>query len=269
MNGHIFEYYKETSDPSFSGHFHQVIALHENKDLSWEALKEKDLKLSKGWFELSKLSSKDRVDFTMQFWISKFLDHPTLISFLEKFFAEIDDIYIFVLQKKIEDPYETHMIYSLKGDKGFFKGYLPATDDELNQLKTAFPDITFPKDYLSFLQIHNGFSKATDTGIFKSNEMPNAYRQFIKWVTTKDTLLICHEKTVDPAELIPFYESFGQPFFQCFWNAWYPENEMGNVYYSSATNTISYGPNFTPDAENMAFATFSDWLAFYLESLEA
>jgi hypothetical protein len=70
---------------------------------------------------------------------------------------------------------------------------------------------------------------------------------------------------VDPKTLIPFYESFGMPFFQCFWTEWYPEEEMGNVYYSGVSKKILVAEDERPSEENMAFPTFLDWLMFYLE----
>lgn len=268
MDSHIFEYYRPSTDESPGGHFNDVIPLHDNPHIGWSEVHEIAPKLGKGWFELSRLSSKDRIDFTMQFWMSKLADQPTIMPFLEKFFASIDDICIFLVQKQYDDPYQAHMVYSLRDEKGFFRGMEPATDNEINQMKKNFPEVMFPKDYLAFLQIHNGFSKATDTGIFRAQEMKHAYEQFNKIVSSKESILQCGERTVDPAELIPFYESFGQPFFQCFWTAWYPEDEMGNVYYSSAANTISCLASKDLSAENMVFTTFSEWLMFYLESVE-
>jgi hypothetical protein len=70
-----------------------------------------------------------------------------------------------------------------------------------------------------------------------------------------------------PKSLIPFYESFGQPFFQCFWGDWYPDQEMGNVYYSNATKKILVSNKKDDCLETMAFETFTDWLVFYLEKL--
>ena len=72
---------------------------------------------------------------------------------------------------------------------------------------------------------------------------------------------------INPHSLIPFYESFGMPFYQCFYKDWYPETEMGNIYYSGNTNTISDVKNKDPSSEAMAFSTFSDWLIFYLETI--
>jgi len=125
-----------------------------------------------------------------------------------------------------------------------------------------------PSDYLAFLQIHDGFSKTTDsTGITPSNEMHKSYTQLQEIIQQHDPIVTKKGTAVDPSTLIPFYESFGMPYFQCFWAEWYPEEEMGNVYYSGALRTISdvYGGGLS--TETMAFPTFTDWLMFYLERI--
>ena len=69
--------------------------------------------------------------------------------------------------------------------------------------------------------------------------MRETYERFQGIVTHAENSVSCGDKLIDPKGLIPFYESFGLPFFQCFWTEWHPAEEMGNVYYSSATNSIS------------------------------
>ena len=71
---------------------------------------------------------------------------------------------IFLVQRKFDDPFEPHMVYGLNDDKGFFRGYAPAKDENINRLKAAFPDVVFPEDYLAFLQIHNGSQKQLTQG---------------------------------------------------------------------------------------------------------
>lgn len=268
MDSQIRDYYCQPSDTSPGGKFHQVIPLHENKGWTWEELKQKVPNLKRGWYELSQLNTQDRIEFTYEFWLSQLPFCPKMLSSIRNFFDRVEDVGIFLVQQKFDDPFEAHMVYGLKGGSGFFRGLTPASDDELLQLKRQFPDVVFPKDYLAFLQIHNGFSKNTDTGIFPTGEMRSAYEQFQNLLTSTDSLVKAGETTVDPQELIPFYESFGLPFFQCFWTAWYPEEEMGNVYYSSANNTISYLDPNVPSDENMSFASFSGWLLFYLEKID-
>lgn len=125
-----------------------------------------------------------------------------------------------------------------------------------------------PPDYLAFLQIHDGFAKLNDTGIFRSSMMRYAYEQFQQMLSEEEEITTSLGKPVNPVTLIPFYQSYEQPFFQCFWGEWYPEQEMGNVYYSGAAKTIFTCVNPSDCIETMAFETFSDWLIFYLEKIE-
>ena len=43
---------------------------------------------------------------------------------------------------------------------------------------------------------------------------------------------------------------------------------MGNIYYSGIEHTISDFKDPAMWVENLAFSTFLDWLAFYLEGME-
>ena len=125
-----------------------------------------------------------------------------------------------------------------------------------------------PLDYLAFLQIHNGFSKVTDSGITPSNLMKKKYNDFQNTLSLAEPVTTVKGDPVDALKLIPFYESFGMPFYQCFWGEWYPEEEMGNVYFSGQTNKISDTTGLDPSVDTMAFPTFADWLMFYLEIIE-
>lgn len=269
MDKHILEFYKKHPDDLPQGHFHQVIDLNEAGVISWEDVVKKVPKICKGWYELSKLSQKDRIEFVKDFWVSKLIFTPTLQLSIDRFFQSVDEIAIFLVQKKFEEPFEAHMIYSLKNNQGFFRGASGASEQDIETMKRNFAGTIFPKDYLGFLEVHNGFSKTTDSGIFSTHEMPTRFDQFQALVTTKEGMLTTlDELPVEPMSLIPFYASFGMPFFQCFWSEWYPEMEMGNVYYSGVSNTISILASKKPSVENMAFPNFTDWLMFYLETIE-
>lgn len=268
MDRHAVEYYSPYSDEQPHGHFHQVIALHEERDLDWVEASTISPQLPKGWFELSHLSSRDRIDFVHEFWVAKLPYHPNLKNALFKFFTSLDDIGIFLTQVRNEEPFQPQMIYSLGEDSGFFKGEPFATEEATTHLQREFMDYILPGDYLSFLQIHNGFAKLTDTGILKSTEMKLNYLAFQDSLDNKYPILKPDGMVVNPKTLIPFYKSFGMPFFQCFWGEWYPENEMGNVYYSGVTNTISDCTKADCHVETMAFETFTDWFIFYLEKID-
>lgn len=269
MDYHFKEYYRESSEGTPQSSFHSVIALHDSPAISWTSISQKVPELTRGWYELSHLSTRDRIEFTRDFWLSKLPYRQGLDDFLFQFFDSLDDIGIFITQKKFADPYEVELIYSIKNNSGFFKGGLPISDKNLTELQNYFSDITFPKDYLAFLQIHNGFSKATDsTGIISSIHLPGSYLNFQDLIQQHDPILTSKNTNVDPKKLIPFYESFGMPFFQCFWAEWYPEDEMGNVYYSGEARTISDIYADTGSVGTMAFPTFVDWLMFYLECIQ-
>lgn len=269
MDHHLKDFFSKHSDETPRGSFHSVIALHASPDIDWKTISKQAPNLSKGWYELSRLPTKDRIEFTREYWLTKLPYREGFSEFLTRFFEALDDIGIYMIQKKYDDPYDVNLVYSLKGDSGFYRGGLPASDEAIARLKKTFPDVLLPTDYLAFLQIHDGFWKTTDcTGIAHTSQMRELYKRFQDLVEKVDILKTTDEIEVDPKTLIPFYESFGMPFFQCFWSEWYPEGEMGNVYYSDLTKTISCSRSRESNIENMAFPTFIDWLKFYLERIE-
>lgn len=267
MDRHIHDFYRQCSDDTPAGHYHSVICLKGTKRLTWAQLLEKCPTLCRGWFELAQLSSADKIEFIREFWHSKLPFQPGVAVFLDKFFFRIDDITVYIVQPKFDDPYEAHLVYSLKDGNGFFRGHCPASESDILSLKQSFPEILFPEEYIAFLQIHNGFSKTTDTGILKANQVKENYTFLQSVIASKDDVVKCGDRPIDPGHLIPFYKSFGMPFFQCFFTEWYPRNEMGNVYYSSDENTISDLSIKESSTENLAFTTFAKWLTFYLEAL--
>lgn len=270
MDIHVQEYYCRASDDSPKGCFRSVLALHEHPEITWEAISKQCPDLTKGWYELARLNSKDRIEFTRDFWLSKLPYTPGLDKFLMKFFSMLDDIGVFIVQRKFDDPYEAHLVYSLKGNIGFYRGRSPVDEVQIPHIQKLFSDYMLPSDYLAFLRVHNGFSKSSDcTGVCNSNDLLRLYEFFQDFIQQGDNTVMTTSGTpINPKSLIPFYESFGMPFFQCFWAEWYPDNEMGNVYYSGMTNTISDIKAVAPGIETMAFATFLDWLMFYLEQVE-
>lgn len=267
MDSHALEYYSSYSDENPSGRFHRVIALHENQDLDWIAVKEIAPTLGRGWFELAHLPVKDRIEFIHDFWLSKMPYRPQFSEALNKFFSSLDDIGIFLIQKQ-DHHFDAQLVYSLAENSGFFHGSIPANESEIIALQKEFPDYILPVDYLAFLQVHNGFAKLTDTGILKSTEMKAESISFQEMVDNEDAIVLTDGNRANPRSLIPFYKSFGMPFFQCFWGEWYPENEMGNVYYSGVTKTISDCTKSDYRTETMAFETYTDWLMFYLEKID-
>lgn len=270
MNEHVQEYFSAYSKEGDQGKFHKVIALHDNPDLEWEMIARLVPDMCKGWFELCLLPVTTRLQFSLEFWLSKVPYHPDIDQAVIAFFGALDDIGVFLTQRTFDHPFEAQMVYSLSNNRGFYRGSVNAREDDVIYLQKLFPDYILPKDYLSFLQIHNGFCKATDcTGILGTREIPIKRLGFQELIQAKGLLVTKSGSIVDPETLIPFYESFGMPFYQCFWAEWHPVDEMGNVYYSGADNTIS--DPLKPGQQSyvqMAFPTFSDWLIFYLEQIE-
>lgn len=270
MDHHLKEFYRQSSDETPRGHFHSVTALHDAPDITWKAIRDKVPDLNRGWYELAHLDTSDRIEFSRDFWLTKLPYRHGLDEFLNRFFASLDDIGIFIIQKKYDDPYEAHLVYSIKDDGGFFRGRPPVSERSLDDLQKVFSGYILPNDYLTFLQIHDGFSKATDcTGIASADNMPKCYNRLQELLSGRqEPLITSREIVVDPKSLIPFYESFGFPAFQCFWADWYPEEEMGNVYYSEESKTISDIFAKASSSETMAFPTFTDWLMFYMERID-
>lgn len=271
MDQHFNAYFHEFSGESPSGNYHKVIALHDS-DLSWNEVKTKAPDICKGWFELSRLNREERLEFTEQFWESKLCQFPKFCQFFENFFKDVSDIGIYLTQKTFDDPFESQLVYCLNGNLGFFRGRPPVKDEEIEKVKAQFPGAIFPQDYISFLQIHDGFHKSTDTtGITPLEKLRESYDTFQAFFENNDMLITKNKQMIDPSRLIPFYASFGMPFFQCFYMDWYPEQEMGNVYCSISAKTVS-DISETQDAletgESLSFPYFYEWLKFYLEKIE-
>lgn len=269
MDLHAIEYYSSYSESAPHGHFHRVIPLHDEPVMDWQEASGLAPQLCRGWYELANLPVLDRIDFTRDFWIAKLPYRAHLSEFLMKFFASLDDVGVFLTQQKYEDPFQAHLVYSLVDNSGFFHGQCPASESDIINLQKDFPNYILPADYLAFLQIHNGFAKLTDTGIISAANMREGYETFQRILAEgQEPVSTAGGASVNPASLIPFYESFGMPFFQCFWGEWYPDEEMGNVYYSVPMRKVFNCKKKGDCDETMAFETYVDWLMFYLEKID-
>jgi len=267
MNKHVNRFYRKFVDEDVPIRlYHEVISLHESP-LSWEEASKKSNDLPKGWFELSMLNSRDRIDFTKEFWLSALPYVPHIHRFLNSFFAKLDDVGIYLTQLRFDSPFDCEMVYSLRDDSCFFHGLPPCNAERVERLAEQF-DGLIPEDFLAFLKIHDGFSKHTDTGLIKMKNLMPTYRQLQMGMVDESQEIICRNEAVDPKDLIPFYESFGEPSYQCFYALWVPGESAGNVYYSSMEKIISDFHDRNTWLENLAFPTFLDWLVFYLEGIE-
>lgn len=266
MTDRVHDFFRQRPDDEHQGHFHKVMALHEEPLLDWDQLKKQIPLLPRGWYELSRLPKEDRVEFTRDYWFAKLIPHvPPEIGFEERlssFFEKLDDLAIFVTQEVENNPFEIHMVYCLKDNRGFFHGHPPATEDTLSTFTKQFANFNFPPDYLAFLTIHDGFSKYTDTGLIRTKDIARNYLRF-QQVNANEVILSPEGAIVDPKNLIPYYESFALHCYQCFYADWYPAGEMGNIYYAEKTEADFFSQNFLD--ENFAFSSYLGWLMCYLE----
>jgi hypothetical protein len=243
--------------------FRTVMFLSECPD-SWDDVSRKSGGLPRGWFELCRLPSDDRIEFVRDFWLNLLPYHPSFHLFLTEFFERLDDVGVVLTQAGEQAPLAVEMIYSLRDNSTFFRGLPPCTESELNELKNSIA-AALPHDYLAFLRIHNGFGKLSDMGFMRSSQIAGAQKRLQDQFLWEERSLKMGNRTMDPSALIPFYESYGLGSYQCFYNEWYPGSEMGNVYLSGIDYTISDYRDRKEWADQMAFPTFLDWLVFYLE----
>lgn len=266
MNSHVQNYYRRFVDQELSGRpFCDVIALHEDPSADWNSLSQKVPLLPKGWFELSQLQSRDRIEFCKEFWLETLPFVPHVHNAMEGFFSTLDDVGIFLTQQTFEDPYLCEIVYSLRDGSSFFHGGIPCSDAELRFLDALF-HTNLPADYLAFLKIHDGFSKCTDTGLIPSNRLKETYQHLNDLILESQWEISWKNRVVDPSELIPFYQSFGLESYQCFYLSWDPLGTAGNIFCSVREKTIS-GFESDKENENLSFPSFLDWLIFYLERI--
>ena len=154
--------------------FYTVMFLSEGPD-SWDEARRKSGKLPRGWFELCRLPSDDRIEFVRDFWLNLLPYHPSFHLFLTEFFEKLDDVGVVLTQTSEEAPSIVEMIYSLEDNSTFFRGLPPCSESELSELKSSIP-IPLPRDYLAFLRIHNGFGKLSDLGLMRTDQVIGAQK---------------------------------------------------------------------------------------------
>lgn len=236
------------------GRFHEVVALHGQRSSKWEQLKEVTPTLPKGWWELSQLDPSVKLEFIRDFWFNALPYVPHIYRALDTFFAEVNEVGVYLAKRKENGFFEPFLFYRLK-DRSFL-GRPPLLEKEIEKFKCSI-DFPFPEDFLNFFQIHNGFFKGKDTGIFPSYKLSEEKEKFHR----KQEGIRLGKKMIDPELLFPFYQSFGLDVYQCFYKDWYPDGEVGNVFCSLSDKMVS---NWKEE-ETLAFSTFLDWLTAYLE----
>ena len=242
--------------------FQAVRFLSDEVDLSAE---ESDrLDLPKAWYELSRVCKEDRLDFIRDLWVRKFSFHLEASTAIEDFFDKLDDIIILVCRHSEEEPWQPEMVYSFADNSTFFRGLMPANDETIEQTKKQFT-CQLPKDFWAFNRLHNGFGRLSEIGILPLDELDDVRKDLIKAVKNTDKPLRMGAEWVDPNSLYPFYSEYGIGSFQCFNSNWYPGNEMGNVHFSGIDYTLSDTLERQDWPENLAFPTFLEWLAAFLQ----
>lgn len=235
--------------------FEKVRVLSEEPEARWEQFAEELTDLPRGWFELSRISPRDRIDFIRDFWLHRIPFHPSIRSIVSEFFDRLDDIAVVLRKEKEEDLWNAELVYSLRDNSCFFRGLPPPTEQDIAELRGEM-GVHFPRDYLAFIHIHNGFGKLSELGVLKIEEIPDARRRVMELVLQAEKTVQFGNAAVDAGSLIPFFEAYGLASFQCFYADWYPGSEMGNVYLSGIDYTLS-GAN----------ETFLEWLAQYLQGV--
>lgn len=250
-------------------YFNKIIAFHEEKNMDWARISKEIPLLPRGWFELSRFESNDRIEFTRDYWLAKLpletYEGQKMEQIIHEFFLEIDDIGIYATQHKEGMPYDIHMIYSMQKGQKFFHGSPPAKSENINAIQKQFSHCAFPNDYLSFLTIHDGFCRYTDTGLIRTRDMAKTYLKFQDILQLQDINCWEDEITLQKKGLIPFYESAHLHCYQCFYAGWQPNNEMGNLFCSEDELIMSDFLDGNNLVENLAFTSFLNWLAFYLQ----
>ncbi len=269
MNSHVIRYFRKYSEEDIPLHlFHDVIPLHETADVDWTQLSKMTPHLPKGWIELSRLKTEDRIEFTREFWLKTIPYEAKAYEFFQKFFSRLDDVGVFVTQAFFDSPYECEFVYSLRNESCFFHGRPPSSEDEVDQVITDYKGM-LPEDFLTFLYIHDGFSKNNDAGMIPVRSIQFHFQKIVDSVKNQNRPILCGGQVVDPSDLIPFYDSYGRGNYQCFYANWDTGQGSGNVYYSKIEHAISNYLDKDHAQENLAFSTFLEWLMFYLETIES
>ena len=100
MDRHLKDFFSTGSEEPQRGSFHSVITLHHAPDIDWPAISRLVPDLCKGWYELSRLPTKDRIEFTRDFWLIKIaLSAKALVNF-SRAFSTLSMISASILPKK-------------------------------------------------------------------------------------------------------------------------------------------------------------------------
>ncbi len=262
MNSLVRQFYTENKERSFK----EVLFLSEEAGDSWEEISKKAPDLPRGWFELSRVASQDRVEFTRDFWLDRIPYHPNAHPAFFEFFDTLDDVSVVLTRMDEDEPMNPELIYSLADNSSFFRGKPPCKELDIHELKSEI-QVNLPRDFFAFVKIHNGFGKLSEMGLLEIQEIAHARRRVMDLLLQTEKRVKSGDTDIDPGSLIPFYEALGLSSFQCFYTDWHPGSEMGNVYLSGIDYTLSDVSDKKAWVENLAFPTFSEWLTYYLQGM--
>jgi hypothetical protein len=260
MNQQIRDFYRvnKIQEP----YFQEVRFLNEEKHLDWEEASR--LGIPRGWYELSQLSPSDRVEFCLDTWQQTLPFHDKVTNIIEAFFEALDDVVVVACLASEEDPWRAELVYSLADNSTFFRGLLPADEESILWAK-KWVRSDLPADYWTFFRLHNGFGRRSELNLLSLEDLEEARDRLISRVLRAEKPLFFRGEWISPEALYPFYEEFGLGSFQCFNAEWYPGGEMGNVYFSGIDYTLSDITDPKAWSEMLAYPTFLEWLAAYLE----
>ena len=202
--------------------FYEVFFLNQQKDWDWKTASQYAPGLPMSWFELSRISFTDRIEFIRDLWLDLIPYRPKTHAAISDFFMCLEDVEIILHRQTAEEPFTAEMVYGLADNSSFFRGLPPCRREELDGLRSEMP-FELPRDFQAFCQIHNGFGKLSELGILKIDEISEERRKLISSLLKAESLLMSGDEPIDPGSLIPFYESFGLASYQCFYADWYPE----------------------------------------------
>ncbi len=151
MNSHVHRFYRKfANEQAPICLYHEVISLHEAPRFSWEDLSKKAPSLPKGWYELARLNTADRIEFIRDYWLSTLPYLPHAHAFFEKFFNKLDDVGFFLTQLRFDSPFESEIVYSLEDGSCFYHSSPPCSEEKIMKLKFEFEEV-FPEDFLDWL----------------------------------------------------------------------------------------------------------------------
>ena len=180
MNSLVRQFFTENKEALFK----EVLFLSEEPSASWEEITQKAPDLPRGWFELSRVSAEDRVEFTREFWLDRIPYHPIAHPSFFEFFDTLDDVAVVLTRRKEDEPMDAELVYSLSDNSSFFRGKPPCKEHDLHELKIEI-DLNLPRDYRSFARIHNGFGKLSEMGLLEIGEIAHTRRRVMDLLLQK------------------------------------------------------------------------------------